>query len=94
MITILNTRRPLRTALIGLAILSLGWVMSRMDAAPDNDLHLHQRAIFYYSITALLLGAQFISIGFLAELMTGFYARDSVPYSVCQRTHPAEQERE
>ena len=30
----------------------------------------------------LLLGAQFISMGFLAELFTAYYGRTSVPYSI------------
>jgi hypothetical protein len=34
----------------------------------------------------LLLGAQFMSIGFLAELFTAYYGRTSVPYSIKART--------
>ena len=30
-------------------------------------MHLHQRALFYYSIVAVLLGAQFMAIGFLGR---------------------------
>lgn len=67
---------------IGLVGLAGGWVVSRLDAAAANDLHLHQRAVFYYSIVAVLLGAQFLCIGFLAEMLTAFDARHSVPYSI------------
>ena len=34
----------------------------------------------------LLLGAQFISMGFLAELFTAYYGRANVPYSIKART--------
>ncbi len=33
-------------------------------------MHLHTRAIFYYCIVALLLGAQLLSFGFIAEMIT------------------------
>ena len=39
-----------------------------------------------YSVAALLLGAQFISMGFLAELFTAYYGQSSASYSVKQRT--------
>jgi dolichol-phosphate mannosyltransferase len=68
----------------GLCLLTGGWLVTRLDADSANDLHLHERAIFYYSIVALLLGTQFLSIGFLAELITAFYARDVIPYSICE----------
>lgn len=69
----------------GFVLLTAGWVVTRLDQLPGNEIHLHQRAVFYYSIVALLLGAQFLSIGFLAEMITAFYARDSKPYSVRER---------
>ena len=61
------------------------WVVSRLDGDPGNNLHLHERAVFYYSIVALLFGTQFLAAGFLAELFTAFYRRDFVPYSICER---------
>jgi len=66
----------------GVALLSIWWLVSRLDAVSGNELHLHERAIFYYSMGALLLGGQFMSVGFLAELITAFCGRDSVPYSI------------
>ncbi len=52
-----------------------------MDIKP-----LHQRPAVIYSIGALLLGGQLISIGFLAELITAYQVRDSDTYSVAERT--------
>lgn len=78
---------------LGLSYLTGSWVVTRLDDNLANDLHLHTRAVFYYSIVALLLGAQLLSIGFLAELMTAFFGRDTLPYSIGARTagRPSEQ---
>ena len=70
-------------------LLSGWWFLSRLDnwglaAVALADLHLHERAVFYYSLAALLLGAQFMSIGFLAELFTAYYQRHAASYSIKQ----------
>ena len=70
---------------IGFIALTLRWVVSRLDALPENDIHLHERAVFYYSIVALLLGAQCPSMGFIAEMITALSARDAAPYSIAER---------
>ena len=36
-------------------------------------------------LAMLLLGAQFISMGFLAELFTAYYGRANIPYSIKDR---------
>jgi len=69
----------------GLAILTAMWVVTRFVVPSMDDLNLHERAIFYYSIVAVLLGAQFMSIGFVAELMAAYQASEKEPYSVKQR---------
>lgn len=70
---------------VGLTGLMFFWFLGRIDNNPENDIHLHQRAVFYYSIMAVLLGAQFMSIGFLAELMTALSGRGELDYSVRDR---------
>ncbi|MEX0818086.1 MAG: glycosyltransferase family 2 protein [Pirellulaceae bacterium] len=70
----------------GVLVLSLWWCVSRLDGNVENDVHLHERAIFYYSMGALLLGGQFLSIGFLAEMMTAFHGRQTSSYSIRQTT--------
>ncbi|MBW3597863.1 MAG: glycosyltransferase family 2 protein [Planctomycetes bacterium] len=47
--------------------------------------HMHTSPWFYISITSLLLGAQFMSIGFLAELITAYLGRDTHAYSIQER---------
>jgi len=51
---------------------------------------LHQRPLLIYSLGALLLGGQLMSIGFLAELITAYHGRDVDTYSIAERTthHP------
>jgi dolichol-phosphate mannosyltransferase len=71
---------------LGILALTAGWILSRLDGNPANDLHLHERAIFYYSIIALLVGTQCLSAGLLAELFTAFGRRDRLAYSIRQRT--------
>jgi glycosyltransferase involved in cell wall biosynthesis len=70
---------------IGITALTVWWVVSRL-AESIPDLHLHERALFYYSIVAVLLGAQFMAIGFLAELITAHIGRDREPYVIRERT--------
>ncbi len=73
---------------LGLLYLTALWFLSRAGAGGEV-VHLHQRALFYYCLAALLLGGQLISIGFLAELITAHHARSSDVYSVAQRTTAA-----
>jgi hypothetical protein len=42
-----------------------------------------------YSIAALLLGAQLMSIGFVAEMLTAFFTKDEDIYSVRETTPKA-----
>jgi len=50
-----------------------------------EPIHLHQKALFYYSLASLILGAQFVTIGFLAELMTAYHRPNMQIYSVAER---------
>ena len=71
---------------LGLALMTALWIVTRvpsLDVGPP--IHLHQRAIFYYSITAVIMGAQFMSIGLLAELMTAQFGHRSATYSIADR---------
>jgi glycosyltransferase involved in cell wall biosynthesis len=69
------------TGILGLVVLSAWWLVSRwFDQIAI--VHLHQKAIFYFLILAVLLGIQLISIGFLAELITALARPARTPYSV------------
>jgi hypothetical protein len=45
---------------------------------------LHERPLLIYALAALLLGAQMMSIGFLAELITAYQGRDEDAYSIAE----------
>ena len=49
---------------------------------------LHKRPLMHYGIAALLVGAQMMSIGLLAELMTALGGREEDTYSVSEQTAP------
>ncbi len=66
---------------IGLCWLTCLWALSRLSESWP-DVHLHERAIFYYCIVALLLGAQLLSVGFIAELITAQNRPHTRPYSL------------
>jgi dolichol-phosphate mannosyltransferase len=78
--------------LAGLFYLTVTWVLA--NATGWNEWFpnwqfkpLHERPALLYSIGMLLLGAQFISMGFLAELFTAYYGRSSRPYSIKSRVN-------
>jgi dolichol-phosphate mannosyltransferase len=65
-----------------IAYRALSWNLEILRA---HRFHLHETPWFYVAITALLLGAQLTSIGFLAELMTAYLGRPSDAYSIKER---------
>ncbi|HYO11308.1 MAG TPA: glycosyltransferase family 2 protein [Tepidisphaeraceae bacterium] len=69
----------------GMTYLGIYWVLRMLIGGPDW-IPLHQRPAVLYSLGALLLGAQLLSIGFLAELITANSRRNVVPYSVAAQT--------
>ena len=71
---------------LGMAYLAWYWLAASWHGV---DPRLHQRPALFYSITALLLGGQFMSIGFLAELLTAHLGRDLDTFSVVDRTDDA-----
>ena len=73
----------------GILVLTAAWFLTRPPFGWGSEpLHLTDRAIFFYSIVALFFGGQLLSIGFLAELLTSYVARDTQSYSIAQRTSP------
>jgi glycosyltransferase involved in cell wall biosynthesis len=77
--------------LIGLTYLTITWLLANVTGWNEwfprwQFKPLHERPALLYSVAMLLLGAQFISMGFLAELFTAYYGRANVPYSIQART--------
>jgi glycosyltransferase involved in cell wall biosynthesis len=71
---------------LGLLYLAVTWVVRLWY--PEKYEPLHQRPLLIYSLAALLLGAQMMSIGFLAELVTAYMGRDEDSYSIADKTPP------
>ncbi|MGA2617659.1 MAG: glycosyltransferase family 2 protein [Thermoguttaceae bacterium] len=73
----------------GLVYLTGAWCIFRLHLIPGMaEVHLEERPALIYSIALLLLGGQFMSIGFLAELFVAYHDPESRSYSICERTPP------
>lgn len=70
---------------IGLSVLTLAWVLSRMFEA-FSPVHLHERAIFFYSLAGIVIGAQLMTIGIIAEMITAFCRAKKDGYTVQAET--------
>jgi len=64
--------------------LTITWLINYWT--PDSFRPLHERPLLIYAVAALLLGAQMMSIGFLAELITAYQSRDEESFSISERT--------
>jgi glycosyltransferase involved in cell wall biosynthesis len=62
--------------------LAFYWLVSRTGVFGVEAIHLHQSPAPLYAIGLLLVGAQFMSIGFLAELFIAYREPDQKPYSI------------
>ncbi len=75
---------------LGMAFLAVHWSLSRLGGDPSQYVHLHNRPALLYSVALLLLGGQFMSIGFVAELLIAYHDPLGSPYSIAQRTAPVD----
>ncbi len=79
-----------------LGLLLLGWLgvewlinntlYVSLDEASRPFRPLHQRPLLIYAVAAMLLGAQLLSLGLIAELITAYQGRDEDGYSIAERT--------
>jgi dolichol-phosphate mannosyltransferase len=70
-----------------LIFLAAWWGISRLGIFNMEVMHLKERpAGVLYSAASLLLGAQFMSMGFLAELFIAYHDPDVKAYSIAERT--------
>jgi glycosyltransferase involved in cell wall biosynthesis len=70
---------------LGMLYLAVTWVVRLFDQTIFTE-PLHDRPLLLYSVAALLLGAQVMAIGFLAELITAYQSRDEDCYSIADQT--------
>lgn len=76
--------------ILGMIWLAVTWVWRLYDQ--DAFEPLHNRPALIYSAAAMLLGAQMMSIGFLAELITAYMSKDQESYSIKEKTPGAQHE--
>jgi glycosyltransferase involved in cell wall biosynthesis len=73
---------------LGMLVLAVRWFLSRtIDGW--TVIHLHQTASLYYSLGLFIIGAQFMSIGLLGEMIAAYLVRDAETYSIAEHTQPA-----
>jgi len=70
---------------LGMLYLAIIWVVRLFDQTIFPQ-PLHDRPLLLYSVAVLLLGAQMMSIGFLAELITAYQSREEDTYSIAEQT--------
>jgi dolichol-phosphate mannosyltransferase len=78
---------------LGMMYLAVMWIFTRLFLPVEDHLHISQTAMLFYSLGALLLGGQLISLGFLAELITAYSRRDADAYSILEQTGDAPDDR-
>jgi dolichol-phosphate mannosyltransferase len=70
---------------LGMFYLAVIWVVRLFDTSYFTE-PLHNRPLLLYSVAALLLGAQMMTSGFLAEQMTAYHSRNEDSYSIAEQT--------
>ncbi len=69
---------------LGMAYLGVTWIIRTW--APEAFPPLHERPLLIYAVAALLLGAQLMSMGLLAELITAYQGKSDESYSIAEQT--------
>jgi glycosyltransferase involved in cell wall biosynthesis len=77
------------SGMLGILYLSAMWVLTRWFDSWET-LHLHETAIFYYCILAVLLGSQFLLAGLLAELIVSQTQSRGDSFNISERTDTRE----
>lgn len=82
----------LMLGILGMGYLAIYWCVSRLPG--HTPIHLHETAALYYSLVLLLIGAQLMALGFVAELISALFSRDSDAYSIAAHTEPDKQDQQ
>jgi len=70
---------------LSLIWLTMRWGLSRMIIG-WVPIHLHQRAIFYYALAAIIVGVQLVVMGILAELIIATQRSSKSAYAISDTT--------
>jgi hypothetical protein len=64
------------------------WILTRAFEGYD-PVELHKTAALYYCLALFIIGAQFLSVGLLGEMIAAYWTRDTDTYSIAEHTAPA-----
>lgn len=72
---------------MGMVYLAIVWLLTR---AIDGwtPVNLHETAALFYCLGLFIIGAQFLSVGLLGEMIAAHWIRDTDTYSIAEHTSP------
>jgi glycosyltransferase involved in cell wall biosynthesis len=76
----------------GLTVLTVIWLLTQVGGLDFGP--IGSRPLLHYSVAALLLGGQIISLGLVAELLVAYTGRNVDAYSIAERTANESTQRE
>jgi glycosyltransferase involved in cell wall biosynthesis len=72
---------------LGMVYLAAVWVLSRTISG-WTPVNLHETAALFYCLGLFIIGAQFLSVGLLGEMIAAHRVRDTDTYSIAEHTSP------
>jgi glycosyltransferase involved in cell wall biosynthesis len=72
---------------LGMGWLALRWILSRVVAG-WTPVNLHETAALFYCLGLFIIGAQFLSVGLLGEMIAAHWVRDTDTYSIAEHSSP------
>jgi dolichol-phosphate mannosyltransferase len=73
---------------LGMVWLAGKWILTRAFVGYEA-VELHKTAALYYCLALFIIGAQFLSVGLLGEMIAAYWTRDTDTYSIAEHTAPA-----
>src|SRR5256885_12888296 len=73
---------------LGMGWLAVQWMFPRVFDGYE-PVELHKTAALYYCLALFIIGAQFLSVGLLGEMIAAYWTRDTDTYSIAEHTAPA-----
>src|SRR5205814_1425823 len=73
---------------LGMVWLAGKWILTRTFEGYEV-IELHKTAALYYCLALFIIGAQFLSVGLLGEMIAAYWTRDTDTYSIAEHTAPA-----
>src|SRR3954447_7602850 len=72
---------------LGMGWLALQWLFTRAFEGYE-PIELHKTAALYYCLALFIIGAQFLAVGLLGEMIAAYWTRDTDTYSIAAHTAP------